>query len=93
MRFRIRALVLLVLFLGMLLGIVVVTRENRRLRTALAASEKEVASLRNRTIVSDYVVDLGIANGRFDVVTFDSIENATAQSMPNGPAVFAGRQQ
>jgi hypothetical protein len=91
MRFRIRALVLLVLIAGLILGIVSLTRENHRLRTALAVSQKQTASLRTHMV-------RGVAFAAFDAdgrlalyVTSPSAPESTT-TMPNGLAVFADRR-
>jgi hypothetical protein len=90
LRFRIRALLLLVLFLGMLLGIGALTLENRRLRTALAMSQKEVASLKTQTLVGNLVLDYD-GDGWIDLKLVDSRAAEPASSMPNGTDVFAGQ--
>jgi hypothetical protein len=46
LRFHVRALVLLVLIMALLLGIGTLNRENRRLRSALRASQAEVKALK-----------------------------------------------
>jgi hypothetical protein len=86
-RFRIRSFVLLVILLGMLLGIGALTRENRRLRTALAVSEKKAAS--TQAIIGSLMVTV---NGDRWEMTRIARATKSATPMPNGPDVFVGRR-
>jgi hypothetical protein len=89
MRFRIRALVLLVLFLGMVFAVGALTVENRRLRLVI---EQERAWSASKVVTFyDFVLANQTTTGAIGAKTTVKAA-AGAAPMPNGPDVFAGRR-
>jgi hypothetical protein len=89
LRFRIRALVLLVLFLGLICGVVTLTLENRRLRVALSAARAEAQTSNAQRIYASLVLDMSNAQVWTQLSTSAPVSGANAP-MPNGSDVFVG---
>jgi hypothetical protein len=94
-RFRLRSLVLLIVFAALVMGIVTLTRENSRLRAELKAAQQTQSGITFFAGVFDDVDANGVIlgwSGRLDSGLSIDLTKPSAQAldmMPSGPDAFA----